>query len=1043
MSSFESAHAAICALIDDFAAHRSSYMDPGYSESQARLDFIDKFWTALGWDVGHVTQKNPYEQEVRVEKTVTVGGVQKRADYAFFFGNYSQPLFFVEAKKPAVDLGALDNCFQLVRYAWNASCSLSVLHDFEELLVLDCRWRPDKATAQSRVWKRFHYTDFKDEAKLRELYHLFSREAAGEGAIAKRAAELPKPKGKSVQRELFKLQSQTLDEAFLSELEEWREDLAKGFKRDNEDLDSETLTEITQRTLDRLVFLRFLEDKGIEQQTTVGKLGARSGSAWADFRAAGRRLDGIYNGAIFRRHPLLDSDSFGMSDDVFGGICKRLDSVNSPYDFNVIPIHILGSIYERFLGSVIIATDKRAKVEQKPEVRKAGGVYYTPEYIVRYIVAQTVGRQIEGKTPDQIEKMSFADIACGSGSFLLGVFDCLLRYHTKWFNEHPDKVALPKPVKITKKGLPHKQRRELAGDCYQDADSGSLRLTLEKKRQILLNNVFGTDLDPQAVEVAQLSLYLKLLEDETAGTTHQYSLDFDREALLPSLESNIVCGNALIGTDISGLFALPPEDEEKLRPMDFETTFPEVFERGGFDAIVGNPPYVRQESLKETKPYFERRFESFSGTADLYTYFMEIGVKRLRPGGRYSIIVSSSFMRANYGEPLRATLKQHAAVERIVDFGGLAVFADAKDTYVCIPILSRNPQPARVEVCKVQTLDAEQVEAEMSKVDFTLPQERFSNADWVLRSEEEMALLSRLLQTGVPLGKHLNGNFFRGVTTGLNEAFVITQEQKDALIAEHSSSAELIHPARGGEDIRSYFIRDKDCFLIFPRRGTNISKYPAIKRHLEQFRKQLTPRNSASATVGRKPGAYEWFEIQDDVAYFQVFHAPKIVFPDICKNPRFCLDESGIYLMNTAYALGTGDKYLLGLLNSRLFWFCISMISIPFGVRAGEFRYRLIYQYMEQIPIRVIDRARPDDVAREERMKLLVTQMLDAKQQEAAAGNEGKRDFWARKAAGLDRQIDTLVYEQYGLTAEEIALVEGRVEAANPETTDEEVSGDA
>jgi type I restriction-modification system DNA methylase subunit len=1041
MSTFETAHASICALIDDFAAHRTTYMDPAYSEAQARLSFIDKFWIALGWDVRHERQKNPYEQEVRVERTVTVGGAQKRADYAFFVGNYSQPLFFVEAKKPFATLDALDNCFQLVRYAWNAGCHLSVLHDFEELLVLDCRWRPDKATAQSRIWKRFHYTDFKDEAKLRELYHLFSRESAGEGAIAKRAAELPKPKGKSVQRELFKLQSQTLDEAFLSELEEWREDLAKGFKRDNEDLDSETLTEITQRTLDRLVFLRFLEDKGIEQQTTVGKLGGRSGSSWTDFRAAGRRLDSIYNGAIFRRHPILDSETFALSDDVFGGICKKLDAANSPYDFNVIPIHILGSIYERFLGSVIIATDKRAKVELKPEVRKAGGVYYTPEYIVHYIVAQTVGRQIAGKTPDQIEKMSFADIACGSGSFLLGVFDCLLRYHTKWFNEHPDKAALPKPVKITKKGLPHKQRREVAGDCYQDPDTGSLRLTLEKKRQMLLNNVFGTDLDAQAVEVAQLSLYLKLLEDETAGTTHQYSLDFDREALLPSLESNIVCGNALIGTDISGLFSLPPEEEEKLRPMDFETTFPEVFERGGFDAIVGNPPYVRQESLKEVKPYLEKRFESFSGTADLYSYFMENGVKRLRPGGRYSIIVSSSFMRANYGEPLRRTLKQHAAVERIVDFGGLAVFADAKDTYVCIPILSRAPQPERVEVCKVATLDPEVVEDEMLKVDFTLPKERFSNADWVLRSEEEMTLLSKLLQTGAPLGKHVNGNFFRGVTTGLNEAFVITQEQRDDLITEHSSSAELIHPARGGEDIRSYFIRDKDCYLIFPRRGTDITKYPAITRHLEQFRKQLTPRNSASATAGRKPGAYQWFEIQDDVAYFQVFHAPKIVFPDICKHPRFCLDESGTYLMNTAYALGTGDKYLLGILNSRLFWFCIGMISIPFGVRAGKFRYRLIYQYMEQIPIRVIDSSKPEDAAREERMKQLVTQMLEAKQQEAAAGNEVKRDFWARKAVVLDRQINVLVYELYGLTPEEIALVEGRVDASI-ENTVEEVSSD-
>ena len=1036
MSTFESAHALVCELIADFTAHKPTYMASTYSEAQARVDFIDKFWTALGWDVSHTREKNPYEQEVRVEKTISVGGKQKRADYAFHLApNFGTTLFLVEAKKPFATLDAVDHCFQLVRYAWNSGCPLSVLHDFEELLVLDCRWRPSAATAQSRIWKRFHYTDFADAEKFRFLYHLFSREAVLEGAIAKRAAEIPKPRGKSQPPTSSKLDQAGIDEAFLDELEKWRADLAKGFKRENPELDSETLTEVTQRTLDRLVFLRFLEDKGIEQRTTVGGLGSASGSPWKEFRIASRRLDRLYNGAIFRFHPMLDSESFAVADEVFGRICNVLGANDSIYDFNSIPIHILGSIYERFLGSVIVATAKQARVEQKPEVRKAGGVYYTPEYIVRYIVQQTVGKQIEGKTPAQVESLRFADIACGSGSFLLGVFDCLLRWYTAYYNQHPEKARLHSAAAFTKKGKV--SRDEKAGDCFADPDSGALRLTLEKKRQILINNVFGTDLDPQAVEVAQFSLYLKLLEDETAGSAHQYQLDFEKDALLPSLEDNVVCGNALIGTDIAGLFSLPPEEEEKLRPMDYQTTFPQVFGQGGFDAIVGNPPYVRQESLKAIKPYLQTSYEAFAGTADLYSFFMERGVKLLRPNGRYAIIVSSSFTRATYGAPLRAALAKHAAVERVVDFGGLAVFANAKDTYVCIPIFSRGKQPKTVEICKVATLDAEDVEAEMAKVDFKIRSERLNAEGWVLRSEEEVALLGKCKAAGIALGLYSRSQIYYGIKTGLNDAFVLTKAQRDHLVAQDRKSDEIIKPARGGEDIRSYSIRDKDLYLIFTRRGIDIERYPAVKRHLEQFRKDLAPKKDSSQSKGRKPGNYRWFEIQDDVAYYQRFDGPKIVFPDICKYPRFCLDETGLYLMNTAYALGTGDKYLLGILNSRLFWFCIGMISMPFGVRAGEFRYRLIYQYMEQIPIRVIREKVAGDIALRDKMRDLVTQMLEAKKQEGAAGTATKRDFWARKAVTLDRQINALVYVLYGLTPEEIALVEGAAPKALTEGKDD------
>ena len=218
---------------------------------------------------------------------------------------------------------------------------------------------------------------------------------------------LPKPKGKTARRGLAPGAYQSIDEAFLKELDEIRESLAKSFKHNDPDLSSEELTEATQRTIDRLVFLRFLEDKLIEPHHYVSEFGKRH-PAWEDFLRTSRTLDAKYNGVVYKKH-IIDSRNFvGPDDKTFSFICEELSHLNSPYNFDSFPIHILGSIYERFLGKVVHATAKRVRIEEKPEVRKAGGVYYTPQYIVDYIVDNTVGKLIEGKTPRQISKLRFA-----------------------------------------------------------------------------------------------------------------------------------------------------------------------------------------------------------------------------------------------------------------------------------------------------------------------------------------------------------------------------------------------------------------------------------------------------------------------------------------------------------------------------------------------------------------------------------------------------------------------------------------------------------
>ncbi len=450
----------------------------------------------------------------------------------------------------------------------------------------------------------------------------------------------------------------------------------------------------------------------------------------------------------------------------------------------------------------------------------------------------------------------------------------------------------------------------------------------------------------------------------------------------------------------------------------------QVMHSGGFDCVIGNPPYVRQESISEFKEYFEQHYEAFHGVADLYVYFMEKGLRLLREGGYYSVIVSSSFLRTNFAKPLRAFLKATAETLRIVDFGGLAVFENAKDTYVCIPLLAKRKQPERIQVARVPSLDFEDLEAYVLPRLYTIPHQRLTPDAWSLTSDDETAIFQKVMKAGRPLGDYVHRKFFRGVTTGFNEAFMIDNKTRISLIAKDRRSADLIKPLVEGEDARRWVFHNKDLWLIFTRRGIDIEKYPAIKEHLSNWKAELTPKRFSSDKVGRKPGRYKWYEIQDDVAYYRIFNSPKIIFPDIAKGPRFCLDAKGNYLSNTAYCLGTDDKYLLGILNSGLFWFAISNISIPFGIRAGEYRYRLIYQYLEKVPIRFINFSDPADKARHRKMVELVDRMLELnKQKHSGKLAPSQVERVDREIAATDAEIDDVVYELYGITEQERKII--------------------
>jgi adenine-specific DNA-methyltransferase len=451
MPNFENAFNTVCELVKDFKENENIYLSPKYNESQARKDFIDKFFIALGWDVNHTVQKNPNKQEVVIEQTLDN---QSRPDYTFSIEpNFSEAKFYVEAKKPSHDLLNTDYYIQAINYARYSNTPITVLTDFEEFHILDSRYKPNINTVlKDQNHLVFKYNDYSDRDKFAKIYYLFSRDEVSNNSIKFYVDKLAANDKKRKKSGYIKGELLSIDEEFLQYLDNIRVRLAKAFKKADASLSSEELTEATQRTIDRLVFIRFLEDKSIEPEDFVSKLGT-SNKAWSDFINICRKLDAKYNGIVFKEH-FIDGQNFGGPELIeFKNVCFEFSRKNSQsFNYNLIPIHILGSIYERFLGKVVNATAQRVKVEEKPEVRKAGGVYYTPKYIVDYIVKNTVGKLIENKSPSEISKLRFADIACGSGSFLIGVFETLLDYHNNYYWNNQEEAKKDKC--IFKDGVP-------------------------------------------------------------------------------------------------------------------------------------------------------------------------------------------------------------------------------------------------------------------------------------------------------------------------------------------------------------------------------------------------------------------------------------------------------------------------------------------------------------------------------------------------------------------------------------------------------------
>ncbi len=588
MTSKEKAKVEIRKLVKRFDEHYSQYKDSKYIETRTRIDFIDPFFRALGWDVDNRGSMAEAYREVIHEDKVKISGQLKSPDYSFRFNG--KRYFFVEAKKPSVNIkDDSDPAYQVKRYAWNAKLKISIVTDFEEFAVYDCTYKPKVSDRVTQA--RIHYFTYKDYLeKFEYIWDTFSKEAVENGSHDKYIQSDSK-KG-----------STSVDEEFLVSLDSWRVLLAKDIYKQNSKLNGDELNFLVQHTIDRIIFLRIAEDRKVENYGSIQNCAKLKNSYKALFKFF-ENADEKYNSGLFDFKKDQLSSKINISDDCLSEIISELYFPKCSYEFSVIPVEILGSAYEQFLGKTIQITDGgKIKIEEKPEVRKAGGVFYTPQYIVEYIVKHTVGKAIDGKTPNQIEKIKILDPSSGSGSFLLGAYQFLLDYHLSWYRNN---------VKNSSKG---KKDAPLNPD-------GSLKTEIKKK--ILINNIFGVDCDANAVEVTKLSLLLKCLEGETQASINA-QLSLFHERVLPTLDGNIKCGNSLVDTDF---YEIESNSEilRKIKPFNWKTKFPDIFKQGGFDVIIGNPPYVfTRENLSETlKDYFESTYEVDYYKANLYQFFIE------------------------------------------------------------------------------------------------------------------------------------------------------------------------------------------------------------------------------------------------------------------------------------------------------------------------------------------------------------------------------------------------------------------------------------
>jgi len=951
--------AEIVRLVETFERNKESYRQGGLNETQLRREFLDPFFKALGWDVD-TTQgwAEPYKEVIH-EDAIRIESSLKAPDYCFRIGGMRK--FFVEAKAPSVNLkDAIEPAYQLRRYAWSAKLLLSILTNFEEFAVYDCRVRPNKADKPSKArTKCVPCTDYIEQWD--QIADIFSRDAVLKGSFDKYAVTEKRKHGTA-----------EVDVAFLAEIESWREALAHNIALRNPDLSNRQLNYAVQITIDRIIFLRICEDRGIERYGELMSL-LNGQDVYARMMGLFHKADDRYNSGLFHFQKEKDrpegpdelTPEIVVDDKPLKDILRSLYYPDSPYEFSVLPAEILGQVYEQFLGKVITLTaGHHARVDDKPEVKKAGGIFYTPAYIVNYIVKQTVGKLLEGASVKITEirqrkdgktkrlrvrvmsrSLRILDPACGSGSFLLGAYQLLLDWYRDYYaSNDPQTWAKAKSPPI-----------------YQCPRTG-WRLTIAERKRILLDHIFGVDIDTQAVEVTKLSLLLKVLEGEKDLAL------FHNERALPDLAANIKCGNSLIGPDfyIGQQLTFDEEERYRINVFDWHAGFPSIFKEGGFDAVIGNPPYIPIELMcEEEKVYYQAKHPQLERKYDSAPIFILAMLEKLQQRGRLAFISSVTWQTGENYAKLREHLFTGGGVTTLINLP----FDVFRNAYVDTGVYVITHEPSECYgICRfpkklrVSSLDG----AQLTRV----PAKLVVGPDYkIVLDPRAHEILQRAVRTGncEELGS------FTISTQGL---------AGDRFQTATSTRGKAWYPFLQKGQARRYYLEVDDLLYA------DMSDKPSLERFYAGIPKLLIRR-----VISRQDRLL--FAFTDKKVVFK-----KDINPFIVVDPRW-------------------DTYfVLGILNSRLISYLY--INISAIATKDDFRQTTLAE-LRRLPIPKTVRGD----TRHDRMVELVEGMLRLHKDLAGAKTPNEKERLQRQIAATDAQIDQLVYELYGLTPDEIKIVEG------------------
>ena len=997
------ARAQVAELVVAFKDNEADYLRAPYNETQARTDFITPLLKVFGWDVYNAKGYRLALREVIEEATVEVGKekLHKKPDYELRLAR--QRKLFVEAKKPSVDIEANPAAaFQTRRYGFSASLPISVLTNFRQLAIYDCQPAP-KDTEAANVARRLIVSCEEFEARFDELWPLLSREAVYSGEFDRQFEVAGIRRG-----------AEQFDDLFLDQVRAWRQRLATDIYRNTPGLTSKELTYAVQLFLSRIIFLRICEDRDIEKYETLRNLsGVDTFDALMDEL---RRADTFYDSGLFR---LMGDFRLGVriSDTTLTTIIRELYYPASPYTFAVVEPEVLGEIYEQFLGDVITIEAGRVEIDKKPEVRESGGVVPTPRYIADAIAERTLRPLLSDKSPTTLQPFTVADICCGSGTFLLAAYEMLLDHYLSWYLDHDRAIH--------------------EGHRIYEVVANQWRLTFDEKSRILRTHLRGVDIDPNAVEIAQFSLLLKLIEDETAEALKDY-VDRTQAPVLPTLEGAIRCGNSLVSLPEWRLARHADPDDEQINPFTWETEFPDEMAVGGFDAVIGNPPYIRIQSMAKYSPseveFFRRAASPYSTAShdnfDKYLLFIERSTQLVKESGRIGMIVPHKFMTIQSGRALRRLISSDRLLREVVHFGVKQVFGADAANYTCLLILDRTAAD-EVRLERPGPLESWRY-GEAGSVNMIFAAE-LGEDSWQFADTETRDLFVRIREAHTDeLGTF--AEIFVGVQTSADDVYIFQPAAKDAATCtlrwdDHDWRIErgILRPSLLDSPLHQYARPRPNTWIIFPydllldargKRKAHLiqpaemeARFPGCWAYLNARREELEGRDIQGGLAAER----QWYQYGRSQSLVK-FDGDKIILPILSIEPRYAYDDRNTlvtgggngpyYLIRARPGAAVSNHYLLATLNHPLSEAFVRTNTSPF--KGGYYSHGK--QFIETVPVPV-----PDDATRGE-IEARVASLIGRLDDLAAARIDRDRTRLNREITDMKQQIEQRVSQAFGLT---------------------------